>query len=323
MTDSDRRLLMKYAAATFAVGAVDHVLAAPEPNERQAPGIYRYRLGAFELTAIHDGIWHRPVPNDFVRNADFAAVRRAMDRVFMPDGHRLPLPFTALLVNTGRKLVLIDTGSGGQIAPTAGMLAANLRAADIHPSRIDIILISHFHPDHINGIKTKDNELVFANAAIKVPARDWAYWMDDANLRAAPDGRKTQFLNARRIFRDLANEVVRFEPEAEVAPGITAIAAFGHTPGHTAFAVSSGDRSMLILGDTTSHPALFLRHPHWQGSFDVDGAMAARTRVRLLDRVAADRMLVAGYHFPFPACGHVVKERQTYRLVPIEWQSAL
>jgi glyoxylase-like metal-dependent hydrolase (beta-lactamase superfamily II) len=186
-----------------------------------------------------------------------------------------------------------------------------------------VIAISHFHPDHINGVKTKDDELVFANAEILVSAPEWAFWMDDAKMSAAPEGLKGNFLNVRRIFGNIARDVRRYEPGQEVAPGITSIAAYGHTPGHTAFAVASGNQSMLVLSDTTNHPWLFVKNPEWQGSFDMDGNMAVATRRKLLDRAAADRMLVQGYHFPFPASGHIGREGKAYNFVPVVWQPSL
>ena len=134
---------------------------------------------------------------------------------------------------------------------------------------------------------------------------------------------RPSFLNARRIFADIAGEVKRFEPGGEVVPGIASIAAFGHTPGHTVFAVASGNQSVLVLGDTTNHPWLFARNPEWQGVFDIDGNMAAATRKRLLDRAAADRMLVQGYHFPFPASGYITKTAKGYDVVPVMWQPTL
>jgi glyoxylase-like metal-dependent hydrolase (beta-lactamase superfamily II) len=243
-----------------------------------------------------------------------------MADAFMPATDKLAIPFTTLLVNTGSKLVLIDTGTGGQIASTAGTFGANLAAAGISPKAVDIILISHFHPDHINGIKTKDDERVFPNAEIKVPAAEWAYWMDESNLSKADEAMKPYFLNARRIFRNIAKDVTRFEPDQQVAPGIASIAAPGHTPGHTAFSVGSAEQFMLVLSDTTNHPKLFLRRPEWQAVFDMDGGLAVETRKQLLNRAVADKMLVQGYHFPFPASGHIAKSGRGYELVPAEWR---
>jgi glyoxylase-like metal-dependent hydrolase (beta-lactamase superfamily II) len=316
-----RRALL--AATTLALGGgalPKPSAAAAKPSGKPAPTLYRYKVGSYELTAISDGIWDRPIDDNFVVNAGPGDVRKAMIEAFMPATNSLAIPFTTLLVNTGSKLILIDTGTGGQMAATAGTFGANLAAAGISPKAIDIILISHFHPDHINGIKTKDDEHVFPNAEIKVPAREWDFWMDDGNLSRAGDSTRTYFLNARRIFKNIAKDVSRFAPDAEVAPGITSIAAPGHTPGHTAFAVASGDQSMLVLSDTTNHPKLFVRHPEWQAVLDMDGPLAVETRKRLLDRAASDRMLVQGYHFPFPASGHIAKSGRGFELVPAEWR---
>src|ERR1700691_5544246 len=322
MADSTRRgVLAGGAAAALAGGANPAAAAAPE-SDKQSPGIYRYKIGSYQLTALYDGIWYRPITEKFIRNAPFADVEHALDAAFMPHD-KLETPFTTLIVNTGKKLILIDTGTGGQISPTAGMIGDNLAAAGISPKTVDQIVISHFHPDHINGIKDKDNALVFANAEIMVPAPEWAYWMDDANMNAAHADLKLTFLNQRRIFSDIAKNVTHYRPGAEVAPGIETLAAPGHTPGHTVFAIHSGDQSLMVLSDTAQHPAVFARHPNWQAAFDVDGPAAVTTRKRIFDRAAADRMLVTGYHFPFPACGHLIKTASGYEHVPIEWQISL
>ena len=203
---------------------------------------------------------------------------------------------------------------------SAGGAAA---AAGIDSKAVDQIVISHFHPDHINGIKDKDNALLFPNAEIMVPEPEWTYWMSDANMDAAEPDLKLTFRNQRRIFSDIAAQVTRFEPGKEVAPGVETLAAAGHTPGHTVFAIHSGNESLLVLGDTAQHPAVFARHPDWQAAFDIDGAEAVATRKRIFDRAAADRMLVTGYHFPFPACGHLIKTATGYEHVPVEWQPTL
>ena len=319
MTKLTRRNLLAASAATAAALSVPPAQAAAPAAGKQGAGVYRHKIGRYELTALYDGTWFRTVDDKFVRNASAAEVDKALTDSFLHP-RVVPTSFTALLVNTGSKLILIDTGTAGQLGPTTGHMATALAAAGVQPAQIDTILISHFHPDHINGIKDKEGNKIFANAEIQVPAPEWAHWMDDARMNAAPEAARGGFLNARRIFRDIANEVKRFEPGGEVAPGITSIAAYGHTPGHTAFTVSSGNQSMLVLGDTTNHPWLFARRPEWQGMFDSDGAMAVATRKRLLDRAAADKLLVQGYHFPFPASGHIVKTATGYEVVPVMWQ---
>ena len=318
---SRRTLLAGSAAAALAAPPIPAAAEAPAAGTA-TPGIYRYKIGSFELTALYDGIWYRPITDKFIKNAPFAEVEHALDLAFMPHD-KLSTPFTALVVNTGGKLVLIDTGTGGQIAPSAGALRDNLVAAGLDPNAVNAIVISHFHPDHINGIKDKDNALIFPNAEIMVPAPEWAFWMDDANLNAAPADLKITFLNQRRIFTDIAKQVTRYQPGKEVAPGIVTLPAPGHTPGHTVFAIHSGDQSLLVLSDTAQHPAVFARHPDWQAAFDIDGAAAVATRKQIFDRAAADRMLVTGYHFPFPACGHLIKTASGYEHVPVEWQTTL
>ena len=322
MPNVTRRTLLAGSTLAAVSARVEQATAAAPPAGTQTPGIYRYRIGTFELTALYDGIWYRPITDKFIRNAPFAEVESALERAFMPHD-KLATPFTTLIVNTGDKLVLLDTGTGGQIAPSAGVLRDNLAAAGIDPKAVDLIVISHFHPDHINGIKDKDNNLIFPNAEIMVPAPEWAFWMDDANMNAAQGALKVTFRNQRRIFTDIARQITQFRPGVQVAPGILTLPAPGHTPGHTVFAIHSGGQSLLVLSDTAQHPAVFARHPGWQAAFDIDGEAAVATRKKLFDRAAADRMLVTGYHFPFPACGHLVKTAGGYEHIPVEWQPTL
>ena len=318
MHDITRRSLMAGTAAATALAARPAFAATP-PAGVQSPGVYRQKIGSYEVTALYDGTWFRKIDDKFVKNASGDEVSKALSDSFLQPGI-VPTSFTATLVNTGSKLVLIDAGTGGQLGPTTGHMPGALAAAGVKPELIDLIVISHFHPDHINGIKDKDGKKVFANAEIQVPAPEWAHWMDDATMSAGPEAARPGFLNVRRIFSDIAGEVKRYQPGQELVPGITSVPAFGHTPGHTAFAIASGNQSMLVLSDTTNHPWLFARRPEWQGMFDSDGAMAVETRKRLLDRAAADKMLVQGYHFPFPASGYIVKAATGYDVVPVMWQ---
>ena len=319
MSALTRRSLLTAGALGAAALALPASAAAPKAKV-QGPGAYRYKLGDYQLTALFDGIWYLPIDEKFVHNASGAQVNDALAAAFLPP-RILPISFTALLVNTGAKLVLIDTGTAGQITDTAGVMLDNLSLAGVAPANIDTILISHFHPDHIDGIKTKDGAKVFPNAEILVPEPEWAFWMDDANMGRYSGNAVVHkyFLNARRIFSDIANEVHRFKPGAELAPGIESIAAYGHTPGHTAFAIHSGGQSILAMSDTVREPFLFVRHPQWQPSYDMDGPLAVETRTKMLDRAAADRMLIEAYHFPFPACGHIVKSAGGFDLEPAMW----
>ena len=204
------------------------------------------------------------------------------------------------------------------------MLQANLAAAGIDPKSIDIVLITHFHGDHISGLRNADGSLVFPNAEIKVGAVEWAYWMDDGEMSRAPQARQGSFQNARRIFSSLADKVTKYEWGKEVAPGITAMDTAGHTPGHTSFAIQSGRDKLIAQADVASGFApVYARHPDWVAGGDMDGPAAVRSRRRLFDMLVAERILSIGFHFPFPATFHMAREGDGYRPVPIIWNPVL
>jgi glyoxylase-like metal-dependent hydrolase (beta-lactamase superfamily II) len=146
--------------------------------------------------------------------------------------------------------------------------------------------------------------------------------MDDARLGSAPEAMRGAFQNVRRVFAPVAANVKRFEPGAEVAPGITSVAAFGHTPGHCVFMISSGSGKLMFMADTTNHPALFVRNPDWSAVFDMDADVARATRRRLLDMAAAEKTQVHFYHAPFPATGFITKAGNGFEMVPVQWSSA-
>ena len=323
----DRRTVLAGATAltASALASVSSTLparAAAPAAGKQVPGFYRYKIGDYELTAINDGVWMPDVAQGLFRNFSVADAQKALSDQFQRTD-KLAVPITALMVNTGSKLVLIDTGSAGLFTPTAASFMDNLVAAGFDPKQVDTVVISHFHGDHINGIRTKDGQLAFPNAEIKVPAAEWAHWMDDGKMSATPEAARGNFNNSRRVFGSIAKDVTRFEPGKEVESGITSIAAPGHTPGHSAFAISSGNQSMMTIVDATNNAYLFVRNPEWQVSFDMDGPLAVDTRKKLLDRAAADKMLVAGYHWPFPSVGHITKEGTGYQLHPVAWHPIL
>jgi glyoxylase-like metal-dependent hydrolase (beta-lactamase superfamily II) len=295
--------------------------AAPAAG-RQVPGIYRYKVGDFELTAVNDGVNRVPMKDGFIRNAPLTDIQQALEDAYLPKDV-LGIPFNQLIVNTGRKVVLIDTGTGGQLAPTAGKLIENMEAAGIDPKSVDTVLISHFHGDHILGLRTAEGTTAFPNAQIFVPEPEWAFWMDEGTMSRAPDAQKKAFENVRRTFEPIKKDVTHFNDRQELVPGITAEAAFGHTPGHMTFRISSGSDQMIALSDTTNHPALFVRNPGWHAAFDMDAQAAEATRRRVLDMVSTDRLPVQGYHFPFPGNGHIAKRGDGYDYIPAAWNPVL
>ncbi len=315
-----RRTLFASAAA----GAAATALPASGPALAKAPlagagtsAAYRYKVGDVEVTAINDGFFSRPVEG-FIKNAELADVQKALAEAFLPTD-KVPISFTTLVVNTGSKLILIDSGNGDSGAPTSGKWMGNFKAAGFDPKDVDQVIVSHFHGDHINGLRLKDGTAVFPNAEIAVSAPEWAFWMDDAKMAAAPEGLKGGFAGVRRVFGPMAKDVKQFEWGKEVAPGITAVAAPGHTPGHTAFVLQSGAARLMVMSDTTNHPALFVRNPTWAAVFDMDGAQAAETRKKLLEMAASEKTQVAFYHAPFPATGFIAKDGAGYRLAPVQW----
>jgi glyoxylase-like metal-dependent hydrolase (beta-lactamase superfamily II) len=321
----DRRTLLAGAGAFLAASPFLNLSAkaeeaSPAPSV-QAPGFYRMMLGDLEITVLNDGVADRDI-NGFVRNAPLADVEAALATSFLPT-RSLAIAFNAVVVRTGTKLVLIDAGNGDFGPPATGRLVANMKAAGLDPSMITTVLISHLHPDHINGLRGKDGALTFDNADIKVPDAEWAFWMDDVRMDQAPDMMKGLFQITRRVFEPDARFIGKYRDGQELAPGITAIDAAGHAPGHMAFALSSGDARMMLLSDSAHHPALFVRNPDWSNLFDMDPEMARATRRRLLDMAASEKMLIAGYHFPFPASGHVVREGNGYAYIPSEWRPVL
>jgi glyoxylase-like metal-dependent hydrolase (beta-lactamase superfamily II) len=230
----------------------------------------------------------------------------------------MTIPYSPIAVNTGSKLVVIDTGTGEanfeKTKGVSGQFDGNLKASGIDRNHVDIVIISHFHGDHINGLLAADNKPAFPNAEVLVPAAEWKYFMDDAEMgKQTTDRMKGVFSNARRVFDALNRKVTPYEPGKEVAPGITSVATYGQTPGHKSHVVSSGSATVYVQADVTNNPVLFARNPGWHAFFDQDGAMAEATRRKVYDMLAADKMMVQGFHYPFPAVAFVEKTGSGYR----------
>jgi glyoxylase-like metal-dependent hydrolase (beta-lactamase superfamily II) len=332
MNELSRRQLLAGAAAIGAasvvapLGAVTARAAAPAASN-QAPGFYRYKVGSIECTSINDGARTFPMPDKLVTNVPKEEALAAAEAAYMPKG-MVTVPFNPQLINTGSKLVLIDCGNGiANYEPTKGAVGRtlqNLAAAGVDAKNIDIVLMSHLHPDHTNGIRAADGSMAFPNAEIMVPAKDWAFWMSDENAaKAQSDLMKGYFANVRKVYAGIESKPTKYEWGKEIVPGITSVAAPGHTPGHTAFMISSGGSSVLIQSDVTNIPELFLRNPDWHVVFDVDPAMAQETRHKFLDMAAAEKATVVGFHFTFPSIGHVEKDGTKYRLIPSLWNPVL
>ncbi|HEY0236431.1 MAG TPA: MBL fold metallo-hydrolase [Afipia sp.] len=329
MTITRREVLVgATAAAALPLSNTNFAHAAAPPANKQAPSFYRYKVGDIEVAVVSDGANTFPLADKFILNASKDEVNAALGKAFLPQD-KVTIHFAPLAINTGGKLVVIDTGNGpaANVASkgAVGQFANNLKAAGIDPNNVDVVVISHFHPDHVNGLLTSENLPAFPNAEILVPATEFKFWMDDGEMSRAPAGRMTDlFKNNRRVFETaLQKKVTPYEWDKEVVPGLLPVGTVGHTPGHTSFILSSGSERVFIQSDVTNYPALFVNNPGWHANFDQDGAVAESTRRRVYDMLVAERLKVQGFHFPFPAIGNVEKDGTGYRLVPAPWSPTI
>jgi glyoxylase-like metal-dependent hydrolase (beta-lactamase superfamily II) len=332
MTDLSRRHLLAGAAAGAATammpfGALTARAAVPAAGT-QVPGFYRYKVGSIECTSINDGARSFPMPDKFVTNVPKEEALATAEAAYMPKG-MVTVPFNPQLVNTGSKLVLIDTGSGaGALESTkgaVGRMMQNLAAAGVDAKSVDTVVLSHLHPDHTNGIRAADGSLAFPNAELMVPTKDWEFWTSEENAAKAQSSPliKNYFADVKKTFAGIESKVTKYDGGKEIAPGVTSIAVPGHTPGHMAFAVASGNSKVLIQSDVTNIPEFFLRNPDWHVMFDVDAQAAQEARHKFYDMASAEKALVVGFHFAFPSIGHVEKDGTKYRLIPIAWNPVL
>ena len=323
MSGFQRRGVLAAASLLFAPGLVRAAYAqSAAVPQTQAPGFYRFKVGSFTVTTVHDGFFARPLEG-FVRNAPLADVQAVLRDAFLPQD-RLVIPFTVTFLDTGRDLVVFDSGNGVTApAATNGRMIANMRAAGIDPARVTRVVMSHFHGDHVNGLLNAEGAAAFPNAEVIVPEAEIAWWGDATNETRSPEGQRGTFANSARRLAPYAARLRRIGPDAEVIPGVRSVAAYGHTPGHTCYHVADGADQMMFVADTSNRPELLARRPDFHIVFDFDAVAAEATRRRIYDRVATDRIRITGYHFPFPANGFLAKEGSGYRFIAADWSSAV
>jgi glyoxylase-like metal-dependent hydrolase (beta-lactamase superfamily II) len=283
--------------------------------------VHRYKVGDIEVTVLSDGFRMVPVDANYLSNATIYDLAKALANAGLPSD-RMNNTYSPIVLTTAGKRVLFDTGNGEAAAVQSknerGTLNANLAAAGIGRDTIDVVVISHFHADHVNGLLMADNSRAFPNAEIMVPENEWKFWMDDGEMSRASKGRMTElFANNRRVFDALGRKVTPYAWKKEVVPGVTAIGTPGHSIGHTSYMVESGGKKMFVQSDVCNNVAVFAPHPDWHGVFDQDGAQAAATRRKVYDLLVAEKLPVQGYHFPFPALARIEKQGDGYQVVPV------
>lgn len=325
---SSRRAFLGASVALGAAMAVPPARAATPQSGKQAPAYYRYKVGSIEITVVNDGVSRMPITDDFVGNASKAEVQGALDAAFLARDFYAG-PYNPIVINTGSKLALVDTGTGEAAFASSnglnGRLLLNLAAAGIDAKDIDTVILSHYHGDHINGVLKADNTIAFPNAEILVPSAEHKFWMSDDEMnRAAKPRVVAGFKNVRRVMNaEILKRVRTYDWDKEVITGVTAIATPGHTPGHTSHVVASGSNAVYVQADVTHAPFLFARHPEWHFMLDLDPVAAEATRRKVYDMLVAEKMLVQGFHYPFPAVGHVEKSGTGYREVLVNWNPTI
>jgi glyoxylase-like metal-dependent hydrolase (beta-lactamase superfamily II) len=285
-----------------------------------AADVHRYKIGDIEVTVLSDGFRMVPVNGNYLSNASADDLAKALATAGQPTD-KMKNTYSPILLTTGGKRVLFDTGNGSAAAAESnnerGTLNAGLAAAGIDRNAIDVVVISHFHADHVNGLLMPDNSKAFPNAEIVVPEVEWTFWMDDGEMSRASKGRMIElFANNRRVFDALGRKVTPCAWKKEIVPGVTAIGTPGHSIGHTSYMVESCGKKMFVQSDVCNNVAVFAPYPDWHGFFDQDGAKAAATRRKVYDLLVAEKLPVQGYHFPFPALARIEKQGDGYRVVP-------
>ncbi len=303
--------------ATAGIFLPTGAFAAAPIVKTQAPGYYRVMLGDFEVTALSDGTVGLPM-DKLLTNVKPAAVKRDLAYAYLT----LPLETSVngFLINTGGKLILIDTGAGKLFGPTLGKLVSNLKAAGYQPEQVDEVYITHMHPDHIGGLMAGD-QLAFPNAVVRADQRDADFWLSQANLDKASADDKGFFQGAQASLNPYvkAGKFKPFDGDTSLVDGIKAVAAHGHTTGHTVYLVESKGQKLIVWGDLIHVAAVQFPDPSVTIHFDTDPKAALAQRKKIFADVADEGELVAAAHLSFPGLGHIHEAGKGYVWLPVNY----
>jgi glyoxylase-like metal-dependent hydrolase (beta-lactamase superfamily II) len=314
-----RRQTIAGASALAAATAIPAIANAKMPFARaQAPGFFRRKLGNFEVTALLDGDLELELK---LFSGDPAEMQKLSAASYQPSPPRAHV--NAFAVNTGDRLCLVDTGTGALMGSSLGRVAENLVLAGINPDQIDAILLTHLHPDHFGGM-TVEGMPTYKNAEVYVSEADAKFWLGTEMAEKAPADFKPFFQMAAAAMKPYAHRLKPLPAGGEFLPGISALAMPGHTVGHTGFRFVSGKEQMLVWGDIVHNAALQFARPEITLAFDTDQNQAAASRKLAFDLAAADRILVAGAHLPYPGLGFIERAGPSgYRYHPDFWSTKL
>lgn len=307
---------MKYTPLLAALAVAAPAFAAAPLAGTNAPGFHRIMLGDFEVTALSDGTVDLPIDKLLKQPADLTTKELARNFQSVPTETSV----NGFLVNTGSKLILVDTGAGGLFGPTLGKLVANLKASGYQPEQVDEIYLTHLHPDHVGGLAA-NSQLVFPNAVLRADKRDTDFWLSQANMDKAPADSKGFFQGAMVSLSPYATaqHLKPFNGDTELAPGVRATSTYGHTPGHTIYTVESKGKKLVLLGDLIHVQAVQFDHPEVTIGFDTDTKAAAAARAKVFQAVAKDGALVGVSHLSFPGLGHLRSNGKGYQWVPVAY----
>ncbi|SDI46103.1 MBL fold metallo-hydrolase [Salipiger marinus] len=303
-------------------GASGRLSAQPAPVSPVGnAGHYRFHIGDIAATVLSDGMIGGP-PAIYAGDAPEADLAEVLRRAMLPTEF-LALNLNTLLLEIGGQRVLLEAGAGATMGPNGGRLFDNLRAIGLAADDIDMVVISHTHPDHVGNLRSAEGGRAFPRATVMAPRPDWAFFVEaepDLSYMPVPEEFRQRFAaNIKQSVQPYLQDVALYDPGTEILPGLTTIAAPGHTPGMATFLVHSGDAQVLLTADLAYHPVININQP-WRPGPDRDQEGAAATRQRIFDRAAADRIPVLGFHFPFPGLGHILRTDSGYAWVPAGWQ---
>lgn len=299
-------------------------LAAAPMVKVQAPGFYRVMLGHFEITALSDGTDDQPV--DKLLSAPAAITDAMLKKSFLKSP--LETSVNAFLINTGSRLILVDTGAGAWFGPTLGKLVANLRAAGYQPAQVDDILLTHMHPDHEGGL-VANGQRMFPNATVHASKKDADFWLSKENMEQATansfDEPKSFFQDAIASLKPYvdAGKVQWFNSDSEIVPGVTSVATPGHTAGHTDYLVQSEGQKLLLIGDSIVVGAVQFKAPSVTVAYDMDPKAAIASRAKSFAQAAKDGYLVGGDHVSFPGLGHIAAQGKGWKWIPVNYTNEL